>query len=368
MFFSGEAKMVPIGQENSLLGATNHKRNKKDDQNRSGRPLADISNTTLRPGKSTVAQKFSPKGASRRKNPEVTEGTVELFSPKKQKLDDGGLGIYFNIDLGDEGDAQLCAPYVPEIFELLRESENKFRMKVDYMNLVQREITPQMRAILCNWLVEVVEEFKLNGQTLYLAVNYMDRFLEKFVANKNNLQLIGIVCLFLAAKYEEIFAPVINDFVHISDGTYNKDEIMKMEMQVLTQLEFNLTVPTSKTFLRRFLKAAGAEKDICLLAQYLLELTLQDYTFSLLYCPSISAAAAVCLALLTAGKASWNSTLEHYTQYKTNNMEFQNCVRDLYRIYKNAAGHSLQAVREKYSQTKYLRVSEAYFPPTLSSN
>ncbi len=34
-----------------------------------------------------------------------------------------------------------------------------------------------MRAIAVSWLVEVVGEFRLQQETLFLAVSYLDRFL-----------------------------------------------------------------------------------------------------------------------------------------------------------------------------------------------
>ena len=39
----------------------------------------------------------------------------------------------------------------------------------------QPDINMNMRAILVDWLVEVSEEYKLHDETLFLAVNYIDR-------------------------------------------------------------------------------------------------------------------------------------------------------------------------------------------------
>lgn len=58
-----------------------------------------------------------------------------------------------------------------------------------------------MRAILLDWLIEVCEVYKLHRETYYLAVDYLDRFLEVTSnISKTCLQLIGITCLFVAAK------------------------------------------------------------------------------------------------------------------------------------------------------------------------
>lgn len=58
-----------------------------------------------------------------------------------------------------------------------------------------------MRAILLDWLIEVCEVYKLHRETYYLAVDYLDRFLSTNTKiSKTRLQLIGITCLFVAAK------------------------------------------------------------------------------------------------------------------------------------------------------------------------
>lgn len=61
-------------------------------------------------------------------------------------------------------------------------------------------------------------------------------------------------------KYEEIFAPAVDEFVYISDNTYTREEILAMESKVLRHLDFRLTSATAKHFLRRFTRAAQANE------------------------------------------------------------------------------------------------------------
>lgn len=56
-----------------------------------------------------------------------------------------------------------------------------------------------MRAILIDWLVEVAEEYKLVPQTLYLTVNFIDRFLSCMSVLRGKLQLVGAACMLVAA-------------------------------------------------------------------------------------------------------------------------------------------------------------------------
>ena len=41
----------------------------------------------------------------------------------------------------------------------------------------QRQISSKMREILIDWMMEVSEEFMIKRDTLYTAVNYIDRYL-----------------------------------------------------------------------------------------------------------------------------------------------------------------------------------------------
>lgn len=82
----------------------------------------------------------------------------------------------------------------------------------------QPDINDSMRTILVDWLVEVSEEYRLNGETLYLAVNYIDRFLSFMSVVRAKLQLVGATAILLAAKFEEIYPPEVSEFVYICDG------------------------------------------------------------------------------------------------------------------------------------------------------
>ncbi|CAN6486938.1 unnamed protein product [Victoria cruziana] len=277
----------------------------------------------------------------------------------------------------DHKDPQMCSLYAPEIYAYLREAELKRKPSHSYMSMVQQDISPAMRAILIDWLVEVCEEYRLVPDTLYLAVYYIDRFLSSNPVERKMLQLVGITCMFIASKYEEICAPRVDDFCLITDNTYNRQQVLKMEIAVLNHLRFELTAPTTKTFLRRFLRAAQASNEMVrdfsleFLANYLAELTLLDYRF-LKFVPSRIAASAVFLAKWTLDQLShpWNPTLEHYTNYKA--LELKTVVFEIHRMQMDTkedhpTNLSLKAIREKYSQQKFKSVAALSFPRPLDT-
>lgn len=118
-----------------------------------------------------------------------------------------------------------------------------------------------MRSILVDWLIEVHNKFELMPETLYLTINIVDRFLSMKVVPRRELQLLGISSMLLASKYEEIWAPEVNDFVCISDNAYIKEQILAMEKAILGKLGWYLTVPTPYVFLVRYIKASLPADD-----------------------------------------------------------------------------------------------------------
>jgi len=196
---------------------------------------------------------------------------------------------------------QEVAYYQEHIHMVLREAENNPELRVSNPNYLDRqpEISPRMRAILLEWLVEVHYKFKLVPDTLYLCINLIDRYLAKDVQTpRKKLQLVGGTCLLLASKYEEFRPPEVGDICYIMDNAYTRDEILDMEVSILNVLKFRVTVPSALQFLVFLIKGMGmrARDDYhFFLAQYLVESTLLDTKF-LKYKPSEIAAAGLYLA------------------------------------------------------------------------
>merc|ERR1711936_205029 len=110
------------------------------------------------------------------------------------------------------------------------------------------------------------------------------------------LQLVGVASMLVAAKYEEMNAPEIGDFVYITDNAYTEKQIRKMEIEVLTVLAYDLGRPLPLHFLRRNSKAGGVDALTHTLAKYAMELSLVEYEMAHVK-PSILAAAALAISL-----------------------------------------------------------------------
>ncbi|XP_053317392.1 cyclin-A2 [Spea bombifrons] len=253
--------------------------------------------------------------------------------------------------------------YTTEIHTYLREMEVKCKPKSGYM-LKQPDITNNMRAILVDWLVEVGEEYKLQNETLYLAVNYIDRFLSSMSVLRGKLQLVGTAAMLLASKFEEIYPPEVAEFVYITDDTYTKKQVLKMEHLVLKVLSFDLAAPTILQYLNHYFQSHPVSQKTESLCMYLGELSLIDSDPFLRYLPSVIAASAFVIANYTINYETWPESLVELTSYTLESLK--PCILDLYKSYVSAANHQQQAVREKYKHSKYHGVSVMDPPETLS--
>ncbi|XP_006867446.1 PREDICTED: G1/S-specific cyclin-E1 [Chrysochloris asiatica] len=118
-------------------------------------------------------------------------------------------------------------------------------------------LQPKMRAILLDWLMEVCEVYKLHRETFYLAQDFFDRYMatqENVV--KTLLQLIGISCLFIAAKLEEIYPPKLHQFAYVTDGACSGSDILNMELVIMKALKWHLSPLTVVSWLNVYMQVA----------------------------------------------------------------------------------------------------------------
>ena len=142
---------------------------------------------------------------------------------------------------------------------------------------------------------------------------------------------------------------MLKELVYITDRAYVRDEILEMESEIAIVLDYNLTVPTTHSFLCRYLKAAHADRTMVQLACYLAERTLQEYGM-IRFLPSTIAATAVYIARKSLKRHAWSPTLVKYTNYDERDMVA--CAESMEMFVNNVAA-AQQAVVRKYSSPKF---------------
>jgi len=247
-------------------------------------------------------------------------------------------------------------PYYDDIYKYLRLIEKSGRPAQNYM-CRQTDVTTSMRNILVDWLVEVGEEYKLHRETLFLAISYIDKFLSLVGVHRPKLQLVGTACMFIAAKYEEIYPPDVAEFVYITDDTYTRNQVLKMETVILKLLDFRVALPTINWFCERFMAPLDLDEKTKNLAFFLCELSLIEIEEFLQFSSSKLAASALALAHHTTGSSeAWPSEVIEVSKYS--HADLRDCIMALHRLHRRASSMPQQAVIEKYKTQKYSKASQ----------
>jgi len=317
---------------------------------RRGRVLGDITNVL------TLQQPAAPQQRPRhvmRHEPEMVDRQVRRVTD--EVYEEAAFNVAFE---GDAQDTQRISEYAPEVHAHLLHEEVFFMPRADYMS-GQADINYKMRGILVDWLVEVHMRYKLRPETLFLAINLIDRFLSVRTMMRRKLQLLGVVCMFIATKFEEIDPPKVGEFAYITDNTYTRNEILSMECTVLVALHFQIAIPMQTHFKDRLLRANGGDLVHRYLTEYLLELGLVDIR-SIRHPPSLLVAAAIMFANELMGqRPTWSAAMAHHARRPASALS--GCVEEFRALLDAAPRASLQAVRRKYQSDQYCAVASMEF-------
>ncbi|KAJ8612472.1 hypothetical protein MRB53_037401 [Persea americana] len=212
---------------------------------------------------------------------------------------------------------------------------------------IQTEIKWFMRPYLLDFLIEAHAAFQLLPETLYLAVNLLDRYCSKRIVYKKHYQLVGCATLLVAAKYgdRKERVPIVKELKSMCCGLYDDDMFLQMEWHVLVTLDWQVGHATVDSFLQMIYTDAPDDIEVEHMASYICELSLfhKDFVSVL---PSILARSAYTLARWVLGRSS--VPLPAWTQrYDTSIL--MNLI--------NIAANPSPVVVQKYSEVRYSGVS-----------
>ena len=253
--------------------------------------------------------------------------------------------------------------YDLEVYHFLKRSEND-RLPSPVLFLNQTNIKPRMRSIVIDWIIGVHNHLEMHTDTLFSAIEIADLYLSNVYIHRSKLQLLYTAALFIAAKNQEVVLPTIDEFVYYAKNSFTEEDVIKMEMEILNELNFYVNPIHSSIFMKRFLRLCNPTSEISMMSHYLNEILLLDESF-IGMCPSKRAAAVVCLALtLERGSKQWTSYLEANTGYSV--YDLQPIVGKILTAANKIKSSKLNALEKKYSHSSLCSVSMKTLPLSLS--
>lgn len=154
-----------------------------------------------------------------------------------------------------------------------------------------------MRPYLLDFLIEAHAFFQLLPETLFLAINLLDRYCSRRVVYKRHYQLVGCSSLLISAKYgdKKDRVPTIRELKNMCCALYDEEMFTQMEWHVLNTLDWTIGHPTVESFLQIALVEDCDDYELHHMAWYICEIALyhKEYVSSK---PSIMARASLALA------------------------------------------------------------------------
>ena len=97
-----------------------------------------------------------------------------------------------------------------------------------------------------SWVCEVCTEMRFQRLTFHSALSYIDQYFSKasYIISVDEFQILGVTCIWVAAKMEEIFVPAVKYFSKATGSSSSEIDIAEMERKLLLTLRFKMNPVT----------------------------------------------------------------------------------------------------------------------------
>lgn len=157
----------------------------------------------------------------------------------------------------------LMAEYGDEILPYMRQTVDDTLPDISMID-TQPEIEWTLRPYLLDFLIDTHVALRLQPETLFLAINLIDRYCSKRVVYRKHYQLVGCTAMWIAAKYEDKKrrVPTLKELSHMCCNTYEPDMFVQMERHVLNTLSWSVGHSTVESFLNIYVDQ-GLDEEGC---------------------------------------------------------------------------------------------------------
>lgn len=234
---------------------------------------------------------------------------------------------------------------------------------------IQTEIQWFMRPYLLDFLVEAHAAFQLLPETLFLAVNLLDRYCSRRVVYKRHYQLVGCAALLIAAKYgdKKDRVPTVRELKSMCCSLYDDEMFTQMEWHVLQTLNWVIGHPTVDAFLQVALAEGPYDPEVEHMTLYIAEIALFHKEFVSTR-PSVMAKSALALARCVlarpqARNCDWAGSYDPQTVIGLSNHLYQPSPV-LARKYATLHLSNVSATVDQFLQRQAQMARHAAAPPT----
>ena len=292
-----------------------------------------------------------------KKNKKAKENINNASNNSPKKIKNNYLFITKNVFLIKE--LNINKEFLTEILIGLKKDEkiNKPLYSNNIFKLQDSsEINEKHRSVVIEWLSYIIHYFSQSNETLFMCINIMDRYITKKKITLNNYQLVAISSYLIASKYEDTNSPSIDDLIYISKNIYSHNNIIEMEIDILSTLNFDIFSVSSYQFFSFFYLISNLNNKILFcLGHLILELCLLNIDL-MSYDSSQLAIGSFIIAKKSLEIKGGSSNIKLFYNYNENDMiEIQKKIV----LFLNRIVYSNKncLILEKFEKKKYLSVS-----------
>lgn len=190
-------------------------------------------------------------------------------------------------------------------------------------------------------------------ETLYVTVGIIDKTLMKWKNfKKSDLQCLGITALHIAGKYEEIYPPELKTILQVIDNAVTREQVCKLEFEILQLLDFNMVWPSFLRFMERYSVIANFNKEQQMIAQMLCDFILLDMSLLKKKASLLGAVAVYATNMITNRNRPWNASLLKCSG-GLREEEIKPLAKQLFYFIKKLEQSSLKTMFRKYELPAY---------------
>jgi len=184
-----------------------------------------------------------------------------------------------------------------------------------------------VRCVLIDWLIFIVDKYKLEQEVFFLTVKFIDNYLLYTSCNLtlNNGVLLLTASILIADKFHSQNYISMNVLQNLTDLKLSKKHIIEMELQILKVIDYRLNHIT----ISYYSNMINLDEDCKLLFTYCTYLT-QLYDDLLKYVPSKLVCASLYLTYFSIGNKDYSKIFEIYN-YEL--LDVKDCIIDIYSAY-----------------------------------
>ncbi|ETO32318.1 hypothetical protein RFI_04801 [Reticulomyxa filosa] len=268
-------------------------------------------------------------------NAEATNNLTSCIHSNREEIKKGTLS---QCKCGNE---LVCCVYQEEqLKKLVQNSHQHWKASTKFLKFKNSEELLQLRLWTLGCIYEHFSRFRFESlHSLFLATDLLDRILSKAFVRNFDKNIVAVALLTLAAKYHEIDGPnlIVLALRAVNSLSRNlRAQVFQLEAQIVTILDFQLTVPNplniAEILLAIFCTESGCVKSnttfdkngiaaVRLKLEYLLELSVIDEYMLNFEC-GIIATTCFYIALKTTNTISFHwKQLQSFVHYSYSDIQ-----------------------------------------------